>query len=221
MKLKKFAAMMLAGVMAVSMLAGCSTGVKPEDPTEETVSGVNAANVIAAMDSKTTEKVAFSAASSELEKNLEDAVNKVVANKGFNNLNNTSTNVYNQLIKIDDELGDNSGFEDYDTLTEDSKVETEYFVSVVMLYDKNDAYTDAYVNNELADEIETVNVNKSKPCKDLVAHSGTYTDGDDEVRYNYSYTGEVAVVEVTNAVDGGSAYYAAFTVVRTPTKATW
>ena len=43
MKLKKIASLMLAGVMAVSMLAGCSTtSVKPEDPTtpeEPTVTG--------------------------------------------------------------------------------------------------------------------------------------------------------------------------------------
>ena len=35
MKLKKIASLMLAGVMAVSMLAGCqNTNVKPEDPTD-------------------------------------------------------------------------------------------------------------------------------------------------------------------------------------------
>ena len=34
MKLKKIASLMLAGVMAVSMLAGCSTAVDPEDPTD-------------------------------------------------------------------------------------------------------------------------------------------------------------------------------------------
>ena len=35
MKLKKIASLMLAGVMAVSMLAGCSTAsVKPEEPTD-------------------------------------------------------------------------------------------------------------------------------------------------------------------------------------------
>ena len=35
MKLKKIASLMLAGVMAVSMLAGCSNGTKPENPTDE------------------------------------------------------------------------------------------------------------------------------------------------------------------------------------------
>ena len=35
MKLKKIASLMLAGVMAVSMLAGCSNGTKPENPTNE------------------------------------------------------------------------------------------------------------------------------------------------------------------------------------------
>ena len=35
MKLKKIASLMLAGVMAVSMLAGCSTAsIKPEEPTD-------------------------------------------------------------------------------------------------------------------------------------------------------------------------------------------
>ena len=37
MKLKKLLALALAGVMAVSMLAGCKGGNKPEDPTEEPV----------------------------------------------------------------------------------------------------------------------------------------------------------------------------------------
>ena len=42
MKLKKIASLMLAGVMAVSMLAGCNTtGNQPEDPTDPIEPGTN------------------------------------------------------------------------------------------------------------------------------------------------------------------------------------
>ena len=41
MKLKKIASLMLAGVMAASMLAGCQTNVKPEDPEDPIDPGTN------------------------------------------------------------------------------------------------------------------------------------------------------------------------------------
>ncbi len=41
MKLKKIASLMLAGVMAVSMLAGCNGNTKPTDPTDPIEPGTN------------------------------------------------------------------------------------------------------------------------------------------------------------------------------------
>ena len=82
MKLKKIASLMLAGVMAVSMLAGCSNngGNNNNNNNEDPVVNTGmAGKVIAALDGDTTKNVAFSASNS-----LETVLEKAVKDAGVN-----------------------------------------------------------------------------------------------------------------------------------------
>lgn len=55
MKLKKIASLMLAGVMAVSMLAGCEGNTKPTDPTDPIEPGTN--GISAAVEERMTDEI--------------------------------------------------------------------------------------------------------------------------------------------------------------------
>ena len=215
MKLKKFAAMMLAGVMAVSMLAGCSTGVKPEDPTEETVTGVNAASVIAALDADTTKNVTFSA-SSDLQKTLEDAIKK----------NNGAVTVVDidALIKIDDELSKTKlpiAANDDDMDQSELKEQNFTFIKTVGETSKNAGdYTEKYIVNELAKAIDKATATQdTKAWVDLPMESKEYTSKDDGSKFtiDFKYTAEVAVSTATS-INGDSIVYAVVSVTRTPTR---
>ena len=75
MKLKKIASLMLAGVMAVSMLAGCqNTNVKPEDPEDPIDPGTNGVSAaVGALIADVPEYVTFKD-SSDLDADLQYAV---------------------------------------------------------------------------------------------------------------------------------------------------
>ena len=215
MKLKKFAAMMLAGVMAVSMLAGCSTGVKPEDPTEETVTGVNAASVIAALDADTTKNVTFSA-SSDLQKTLEDAIKK----------NNGAVTVVDvdDLKNIDDELNSTKlPIAANDDQMDQSELKEQNFTFIKTIGEtlKNaDDYTEKYIVNELAKAIDEATATQDKKAWiDLPMESDEYTSQDDGSKFtiDFKYTAEVAVSTATS-INGDSIVYAVVSVTRTPTR---
>ena len=100
MKLKKIASLMLAGVMAVSMLAGCSNNGgnnnnnNNDDPVVNT--GLTG-SVIAALDEDTTKNVTFSANS-----NLQAVLEKVVKNVGYDGLSALKGDA---LVNVDPDLG--------------------------------------------------------------------------------------------------------------------
>ena len=75
MKLKKIASLMLAGVMAASMLAGCqNTNVKPEDPEDPIDPGTNGVSAaVGALIANVPEYVTFKD-SSDLDADLQYAV---------------------------------------------------------------------------------------------------------------------------------------------------
>ena len=74
MKLKKFASLLLAGVMAASMLAGCQTNVKPEDPEDPIDPGTNGVSAaVGALIADVPEYVTFKD-SSDLDADLQYAV---------------------------------------------------------------------------------------------------------------------------------------------------
>ena len=83
MKLKKIASLMLAGIMAVSMLAGCATtSNEPEDPTDEptvTPSSSNAQMMVDNMSKDAQNKVS-AVANSDLTAALQSAVEDYFTN---------------------------------------------------------------------------------------------------------------------------------------------
>ena len=218
MKLKKIASLMLAGVMAVSMLAGCSNGTKPDDGEKDPVVDSSlTGKVIAALDEDTTKNVEFKADS-----NLEAVLKKAVQNAG-SAWTNVNSIVYGDLTAIDDDLGDSNKLAAVSTASKtedtDKKESKAVFVEKVQGQGKNVAT----IVKELADKVDDRKVGVTGGTdvawKDLRAYSSDYTDNDGETYwYDFDYTAGVAVVAVSDAVTGATNYIVAVTVTRTPTQ---
>ena len=201
MKLKKFAAMMLAGVMAVSMLAGCSTGIKPEEPTEETVSGVNAAAVIAALDKKATEDVTFSAGSG-----LQTVVDKASVYVKDGIVDDFDLALLN---KVDEDI---NSVQDYlpavGTTTanaEDAKAQT---VTFIVKSDLIGASADATVKDLAAKVDEAYVMDGWLKMNALPEESAEFTDvAGDDFYFTFAYTADMAIACTANE-DGQVTYYA-------------
>ena len=217
MKLKKIASLMLAGVMAVSMLAGCSNGTKPDDDKKDpTVNTGMAGNVIAALDEDTTKNVEFTADS-----NLETVLNKAAQNAGYNGLNQINASALNA---IDPDISKSSRLANVGLTTDGSK-ETDKKESsatfVVIL--EGQGMNEATIAKELATEIDGKKIgeasNKTVGWSDLPEYSFTFQNNDgDDYWYEFDYTAGIAVVDVSNAVTGETTYVVAVTVTRTPTE---
>ena len=222
MKLKKFAAMMLAGVMAVSMLAGCEgKGATNNNETEKpTVQPGTASAVIAALDEDTTDKVAFSSDAS-----LQAVLEMVVENAG-NTVNDVTANA---LIAIDPTLGNaNANYIPGTVGGNDAVAEATDKVAqtVVGVQHVTTQELETYATKRLAALVDAAQIgytnvgNSGKAtCADLADQSRSYkVNTSDEYWYNFDYTGKMAVVEMTDAATGATNYFVAYTVTRTPTK---
>ena len=215
MKLNKVLALALSGVMAVSMLAGCSGnsgngGQEGEQPP--VVTGPVGA-VISALDSDTTNVVKFSNDS-----NLQSVLEKVVKNKG----NDVSALNASDLTDVDSKLSNATVISEVGMdskgvgYTEDSDKKAETYLGVKVLSSTQGA-NESYAVQEFAKTIETTKVyNNSKVVADMPEMSGVYNGGD--YWYEFEYTGDIAVTVATDAVTGQTTYVMAFTVTRTPTK---
>ena len=210
MKLKKIVSLALAGVLAVSMLAGCANkpGTTPNDPTTEPTNDLAAA-VIAALDEDTTEKVTFTADST-----LADTAAAVVAKYGYNNTTNFTDK---NLAAIDTDLTEHALWNVATVKTEKDAKEavkeasgTYAVAKAATALSGGDA---AYAAKQLAKEIDT-------KVAQLEAESAVYDNDDgDRCRVEYSYTGKVAVVTAADATTGAVNYYLAYTITRTGTVA--
>lgn len=210
MKLKKFVSLALAGVLAVSMLAGCKAN-NGSSSSEQPATGVNATTVIAALDKKVTEKVEFKASTSlqaTVDKASEYAKAGVVEFKLdlLQKLDNKLSS--EKLAKVD---GTNSIATDKDV---------QKYTFIVDSSKLMGASVEATAN-ELASQIAKAEVSKEdslKTIKDLPAKSSANlgTAGD-QYRYEFKYTADVAVTSATNA-NGQVTYYAVVTLTRTPSR---
>ena len=218
MKLKKIASLMMAGVMAVSMLAGCSNGTKPDDGEKDPVVDSSlTGKVIAALDEDTTKIVEFTADS-----NLESVLKKAVQNAGYNGLKKIDADVLNAIdsdISAKDALanvGTGGGSEDTD-----KKESKAAYVKTVA----GDGKNAATIAKELAAEIDKMafgrvnNNTQGVGWSELPEYSYTFQDDDGkDFWYDFDYTAGVAVVDVSDAVTGETTYVVAVTVTRTPTQ---
>ena len=204
MKLKKIASLMLAGVMAVSMLAGCSNngGNGGNDNNKPIVtSGVDAAGVIAKLDKDTTDKVELSASSS-LQSDLTvyvDALGDGALDEGAV----TDGNNVDRLIWIAD-------LDVVDNFDSDDDVQTRFFVGVLPA-----SVSDTYAVRLIAE-------NMDRAIGNLRLKDSSINDGDDvsdgQEYTKYDYTGSVAVVKVEDTL-GQNGYVYAYTITRTPSDA--
>ena len=217
MKLKKFAAMMLAGVMAVSMLAGCAEGGKKEDDKDPVVTTGMTGSVIAALDEDTTKNVEFAADS-----NLEAVLQKAVKNAG-STWTDVDGIVYTNLTDIDPDLGTSNKIANVGlggkTEDDDKKESKAVFVEKVQGLGKNEAT----IAKELAEKIDDRKVaqtnTKDVAWADMEVYSPNHEDKDGKTFwYDFDYTAGIAVVEVNDAVTGETSYIVAVTVTRTPTQ---
>ena len=204
MKLKKIASLMLAGVMAVSMLAGCSNngGNGGNDNNKPIVtSGVDAAGVIAKLDKDTTDKVELSASSS-LQSDLTVYVDALGDGALDKNTVTNSTNI-DRLIWIAD-------LDVVDAFDSDDDVQTRFFVGVLPAT-VSDTYAVRLIAEAMDDAIGNLKLKDSS-----IDGSGKVSDGQEYTKYDY--TGSVAVVKVEDTL-GQNGYVYAYTITRTPSDA--
>lgn len=228
MKLNKVLALALSGVMAVSMLAGCSGnsgngGQEGEGETPIVESGA-AASVIAALDGDTTAKVDFSSSNS-LQTTLETAIRYVGLDEGVK-----SSDIRGAMLKIDSKLSDKWAFP-YVSLTtwtggsEDTDKEEQNITDVIVLDNDVVGADEVYAARLLAEQIDAKKVGYSNASNvtlafaDLADNSKTYDDSKNNgYWYDFNYSGDMAFASVTDAVTGQVTYVVAYTVTRTPTK---
>ena len=225
MKLKKFAAMMLAGVMAVSMLAGCSgKGGNGGDNNQGEV--VNTSSLVTAVNGA-QEDVDFTANAS-----LTSLVSKVASIYGtegnaieeniFEYLRNSTGNEYERLYNVTyknqwggDEVVNVIGDDDKAVVKNGEKV-TDIFVMVV---DGANAY-----NEEAAQKIMARIA--AEEIGNMELPETTFVTDDDATRENpateqgdeyvvFSYTGELSDMVAIKAIDGTTTYYAVGTITQT------
>ena len=217
MKLKKIASLALAGVMAVSMLAGCSGKGNNSGNNNNngvvTATGVNADTVIAALKDATTEAVKVTA-SSELQNELETVV-KYLGDASFaigHEEDDFSRNAMTYFTGVD--YVDNFDFEDEDNY---KKAQTVIFAHATSNMEN--------MGNDVDDTISKLAIARSidAAINELEMKENSLADGDEvkdgEDYYTFNYTAELAVVKVSNAA-GQTAYVYACTVTCTPSAAT-
>ena len=202
MKLKKLLALALAGVMAVSMLAGCKKGADDnDDGGAVTETGIVAA-VNDALKDADIDFLTFTAGdNAQLESALKAAGEKA-----------TGDEVRAKLV----EIVDDSQAVYYATIEDvlnpvlnnvDDDPETNVGVNV---YKVDDNLTEEASVKELASSI----VNTVSPLKENNVVSGTTAVG--SVATRYEYTATVSMVQAT-ALDGTTCYYAAIVITSTAT----
>lgn len=228
MKLNKVLALALSGVMAVSMLAGCSgnpgNGGQNGEGEPPVVDNSLTGQVISALSKDTTDKVTFTSDNA-----LGVTLQKAIDNAGYKydelkNKNNANT-IANLMGQVDSDLKNeilpyiNDNSDDYTDREDSDKKEQNAFGVVVF---DGQGYGAEYAVKQLAAEIEKQNVMGQTPTLFKISELPTYTDdygkAGDEYYYTFKYTGTMSVVTVADTITGQTVYVAAYTITRTPTK---
>ena len=210
MKLKKIASLMLAGVMAVSMLAGCATasnnGDDGEGEGEGQVSTSNSSSILHDAMVGNARKMTTPTASSALDTALKNAVDTYFQNTEYINIINFDSvgdvdgKMYDALVKaMDAEKNINP---DLYAAANNSKVTT-----VVKLYAAEASISDTYALEKVADEIQG----------SVAGLPETSANGE----WNYTYTISASIVTkpvTSSIVEGvtGGVKYIAVAVTQTP-----
>ena len=234
MKLKKIASLALAGVMAVSMLAGCSNGgntnegntgndnntvVTPSTtPVVEAVNkGQSASNSVKvnftvnnSLDAALKKSVSVRGSDSQVSSVAWD----ITVMTGLKQVDTTLTNVQNKF-ELKDAIGTVYGSfaganlaYGKDTGDKSQKDKTWTAFAVVEF----DAWNDEAALNSVAYAVNSI-------VSDLPAHSDTTNTVKGAKYYSYGYTGNISMVSVQQP-DGSNNYYVAFVLNQTVTEST-
>ena len=196
MKLNKILALALSGVMAVSMLAGCSTNGKDD---EEVI--VTPSTGAAAILNDKQDKVEFTnVTSSELEKAVSGLAAKDLATNASATILSSGNAVYDRLTALGVKDQNNAWYV-FNTNTDDSKTKV-----VNIVYGATGALNMDEVVKQIAKGIDTINTSYVK---------GTSTNAK---LYSYSYTGTVSTVTATSIDGAQSAQYVLVSVTQTVTE---
>ena len=220
MKLKKIAALALAGVMAVSMLAGCAG--KGTDDKKDPITGTSTA--VATELSKNTgykDKMTVSASAS-----LQKTLDSVIAVTGTR----TDAAALEKYMPVIDSsltatgnmaLVGTKAKPAYDT---DSTVQKTY--GAVVFTDNTGSQNEkgivaglvsALNGKYIYDNVYLSNLT-NLPAKSEDAYKDIANNKTTVYHYEFTYTMEVAVSKVENSVTGATTYAAAYVVTRTPAK---
>ena len=212
MKLKKIASLALAGVMAVSMLAGCATtsnnGDGGEGEGEGQVSTSNSSSILHDAMVGAAREMTTPTASSALDTALKNAIDTYFQNTEYINIINFDSvgdvdgKMYDALVEAMD--AEESINPDLYAAANNSKVTT-----VVKLYAAEASISDTYALEKVADEIQG----------SVAGLSETSANGE----WNYTYTISASIVTkpvTSSIVEGvtGGVKYIAVAVTQTPTK---
>ena len=210
MKLKKIAALALAGVMAVSMLAGCAgKGTDDKNDTTDLSSAV-----IAQLSSDTTKKVTFTKST-----DLDNAI--TAALKKYGNSNMTYTLSADALHTVNDEISAAStltGLVKDENLTKKENVEQNLAAASMTVSVPNAAAAGSSANYAVKTMAAAID-EAVKKLTNAPAQSGVYTLDEVDYRITYSYTGNVSVHTETDEDTGIVSYYLVYTITRTGTAA--
>ena len=200
MKLKKIASLALAGILAVSMLAGCGDNSGSKGEGTVVVNDLSSA-VVNAMnnDAEYTDKdlkITFTYNST-----LENELKSALSGKA----ENASADDVQAALELINGENDDDVF-NITTGTDKQVIANQYVVKRVSTSQLNE--------NMLLNSIVTA---VEKKAAKLVATTKSSSLDEDDPYYDYTYTGDVAVVTV-QAASGVTYYYVAFTIEQTTAK---
>ena len=222
MKLKKIASLALAGIMAVSLLAGCkSNPADPENPTNpETTTGIVAA-FNDGQSATNDVKVTFTS-DSEVAAAMTSALNGLG--------DSAKTTSYDNLTsEVNKYLGKNKDLSMTTVTAEDPVVDSSRSNYNLANADSIDGKIVSAFAVFRVDSVLSANAAAKNAAKqinnDVISKlpSTTFEDGkmkDGDKYADYSYTGTVDMVSVQNS-DGTTSYYVGYTITRTATVSTF
>ena len=234
MKLKKIASLALAGVMAVSMLAGCegkgtnnnggnSTTEEPVVSTTPVVDAVNkgqsASNAVkinfttnASMDAALKKAVSVYGNDAD-ETEVKDAINRITG------LKSVGAHEGDKAITKKENCFQDGGWKGflrggllYSSVSGGDRDQKDKVWTVFGVEKIEGVYTEEAALNKVAEGAD-------KAIAQLDAHSDTTTTTANKKYYTYSYDGSIGMVSV-KTLDGTTDYYVAYVVNQTVSEAT-
>lgn len=201
MKLNKVLALALSGIMAVSMLAGCSNNTNGGKDEQTPATGI----VAAVNNGQTTNKnvkVTFAA-----DATLDSQLNKAIVAAGNDADYNVVREALRKIITEDTEAVYNAATakDALNPVTSGASgavAEGEKNVAVAV-YKVADNYTETAALKDIASQVDTLTSTLMKDTSKNVKVGQKYVA--------YDYTGKVSMVEVEN-LDGTTNYYAAVVI---------